>query len=94
LAAGGDLPEIGDMGSPQTQELIATFHTIERLKQTYPAQSIRQYIISGAESEADVLNVVQLAQACGVTLAGSENDPGLMRCRCLSRLNRCTRLAM
>ncbi len=78
LAAGGDLPEIGDMGSPQTQELIATFHTIERLKQTYPAQSIRQYIISGAESEADVLNVVQLAQACGVTLAGSENDPGLM----------------
>ena len=78
LAAGGALPEIADVGSPQTQELIVTFHTIQRLKQTYPAQSIQQYIISGAESEADVLNVVHLAQACGVTLAGSENDPGLM----------------
>ncbi len=63
--------------SPQTRELIDTFRIIQRLKQTYPAQSIRQYIISGAESENDVLNVVRLAKACGVSLAGSGGDLGL-----------------
>jgi len=66
--------------SPQAQELIETFRTIQRLKQVYPPQSIRQYIISGAESEEDVLNLVRLAKACGVRLAGSDDDhdPGLM----------------
>jgi|CZKJ01.1.fsa_nt_gi phosphoenolpyruvate carboxylase len=77
VAAGAALPDRGDMGSPQTRELIETFHTIQQLKQTYPAQSIRQYIISGAESEDDVLNVVRLSKACGVSLAGSDNDPSL-----------------
>jgi len=83
LTAGDRFPEGEEMGSPQTRELIETFHTIQLLKQTHPAQSIRQYIISGAESEDDVLNVVRLAKSCGVTLAGSGNDaslndPGLM----------------
>ncbi len=78
LAAGGALLDSGERGSPQTRELIDTFHTIQQLKQTYPAQSIRQYIISGAESDDDVLNVVRLAKACGINLAGSDDDPGLM----------------
>jgi phosphoenolpyruvate carboxylase len=78
LAAGEVLPVNPERGSPQTRELIETFHAVQQLKQTYPAQSIRQYIISGAESEDDVLNVVRLAKACGVTLSGSEKDPGLM----------------
>lgn len=83
LTAGDRLPEGDEIGSPQTRELIETFHTIQLLKQTYPARSIRQYIISGAESEEDVLSVVRLAKACGVTLAASGNDaslhdPGLM----------------
>jgi phosphoenolpyruvate carboxylase len=82
LAAGAALPESSDFVSPQTRELIETFRAIKQLKQTYPAQSIRQYIISGAESEDDVLNVVRLAKACGVNLAGSGadsnlSDPGL-----------------
>ncbi|MGA9306770.1 MAG: phosphoenolpyruvate carboxylase [Candidatus Sulfotelmatobacter sp.] len=75
--------------SPQAQELIETLRTIQRLKQVYPPQSIRQYIISGAESEDDVLNLVRLAKACSVRLAGSgdrdsgyhvsgNHDPGLM----------------
>ena len=70
--------------SPQTRELIETLRTIQRLKQVYPAQSIRQYIISGAESEDDVLNLVRLAKACGVRMASSgeydcgDEDPGLM----------------
>jgi len=77
LAAGVLLPESGQGVSPQTRELIETFRIIRHLKQTYPAQSIRQYIISGAESEDDVLNVVRLAKACGVSLAGSGGDPFL-----------------
>jgi phosphoenolpyruvate carboxylase len=77
LAAGAASRESGDV-SPQTQELVETFRTIQRLKQVYPPQSIRHYIISGAESEEDVLNVVRLAKACGVRLASSGGDPGLM----------------
>jgi phosphoenolpyruvate carboxylase len=83
LVAGVASPE-GSEASPQTRELIETFRTIQRLKRAYPAQSIRQYIISGTESEDDVLNVVRLAKACGVRLAGSGDDeprlddPGLM----------------
>jgi phosphoenolpyruvate carboxylase len=75
LAAGAGLPDTGEAGSAQTQELIGTFHTIRQLKKTYPPYSISQYIISGAESEDDVLNVIRLAQACGVKVAGSDNDP-------------------
>jgi len=78
LAPGAPPPEIDDPVSPQARELVETFHAIQRLKHNYPAQSIHQYIISGAESEEDVLNVVRLAKACGLNLAGSEHDPGVM----------------
>jgi phosphoenolpyruvate carboxylase len=74
VAAGAPLPESGETVSPQARELIDTFHAVQQLKQTYPVQSIRQYIISGAESEEDVLNVVRLAKTCGVRLAGSGGD--------------------
>lgn len=67
-----------DPESAQSRELRETFRTIAELKRTYPAQSIRHYIISGAESEEDVLAVVRLAKAFGVQLAGSSDDPGLM----------------
>jgi phosphoenolpyruvate carboxylase len=77
VAAAVALPETSQGASPQARELIETFRTIQQIKQTYPAQSIRQYIISGAESEEDVLNVVRLAKACGVSLAGSGGDPFL-----------------
>ena len=75
LAGEVALLENSQEASPQTRELIETLRTIQRLKQGYPAPSIRQYIISGAESEDDVLNVVRLAKACGVNLAGSRRDP-------------------
>ncbi len=67
MSGGGD-------ASPQAQELIETFRAIRQIKQTYPAESIRQYIISGAESEDDVLNVVRLAKAGGVNVGGSGGD--------------------
>src|ERR1700728_34725 len=68
----------GDARSPETRELLDTFRAIAQLKRSYPAQSIRHYIISGAESENDVLAVVHLAKAAEVQVAGSVDDPGLM----------------
>jgi len=73
--------------SPPSRELLDTFRMIAELKRTYPAQSICQYIISGAESEHDVLAVVRLARIGGVQVQGSsgelikdpsDKDPGLM----------------
>ncbi len=68
----------GEWKSEQSRELLETFRAITELKRTYPAQSIQRYIVSGAESEGDVLAVVRLAKKAGVTVAGSPNDPGLM----------------
>lgn len=68
----------GGPESPQSCELRETFRTIAELKRIYPAASIRHYIISGAETENDVLAVVHLAKAFGVQLAASGDDPGLM----------------
>ena len=64
--------------SAQNQELFDTFRTIAQLKRTHPAQSISRYIISGAETEEDVLAVVRLAKMCDVQVSGSLDDPGLM----------------
>jgi phosphoenolpyruvate carboxylase len=64
--------------SSDTRELLETFRTIAELKRIYPPQAIRNYIISGTESEEDVLAVVRLAKHCGVQVAGSGDDPGLM----------------
>jgi phosphoenolpyruvate carboxylase len=67
-----------EANSADSRELLETFHTIAKLKRHYPPHSIRHYIISGAESEDDVLAVVRLAKLGGVTVAGSKTDPGLM----------------
>jgi phosphoenolpyruvate carboxylase len=64
--------------SPQSIDVLDTFRRVAQLKKTYPAQAIRHYIISGAESKEDVLAVLRLAEISGVSLAASENDPGLM----------------
>jgi phosphoenolpyruvate carboxylase len=68
----------GDAKSADTRELLDTFRAIAQLKRTYPAHSIRNYIISGAESESDVLAVVRLAKVAEVQVGGSGDDPGLM----------------
>jgi phosphoenolpyruvate carboxylase len=64
--------------SATSRELLETFRTIADLKRVYPPGAISRYIISGVETEADVLNVVRLARASELRIAGSENDPGLM----------------
>jgi phosphoenolpyruvate carboxylase len=68
----------GEPKSAEGRELLETFRMIAALKRSHPAQSIRNYIISGAESEHDVLAVVRLAKAGGVQIAGSAGDPGLI----------------
>jgi phosphoenolpyruvate carboxylase len=87
------LKELGSSPRPNVEsaaaiELLETFRTIAQVKRTYPPQSIRNYIISGAESENDILAVLRLAKLAGVQVAGSasdghssdghSNDPGLM----------------
>jgi len=64
--------------SEVARELLETLRTVADLKRRYPSQSIRNYIISGAETEDDVLSVVRLAKAAGVQIAASADDPGLM----------------
>ncbi len=66
----------------QSADVIDTFRVVAELKKTAP-EAIRQYVISGAGSAADVLNVIWLARLGGVTVeasgvAGKDWDPGLM----------------
>jgi phosphoenolpyruvate carboxylase len=68
----------GEPVSRGSRELLDTLRTIAQLKRTYPAQAIRSYIISGAESERDVRDIIRLAKAAGIQVAGSTADPGLM----------------
>jgi len=64
--------------SAESKELLDTFRAIAKVKRSYPAHSIRHYIISGAETEKDVLAVIRLAKIAGVQVAGTADDPGLM----------------
>ncbi|RXH57724.1 phosphoenolpyruvate carboxylase [Granulicella sibirica] len=64
--------------SPQTQEVLDTFRAIAQLKTEYEAETIRTYVISGATSAEDVLQVVWLGRLGGVRIEAVEGDPGLM----------------
>ncbi len=70
----GGLP--GPM-SAQTAEVIATVRAVAELKQEFPPEAIRQYVISGASSAEDSLQVIRLARLGGVVVEGREGDPGL-----------------
>ena len=69
--------------TPQTAEVLDTFRAIAELKKIYAPEAIRQYVISGATSAEDVLNVLRLARLGGVKVEASEPsgetsaDPGL-----------------
>jgi phosphoenolpyruvate carboxylase len=67
--------------TPQTSEVVETFRTIAALKRTYAPEAIRQYVISGATSVEDVLNVLRLARIGGVKVEADcdaeAKDPGL-----------------
>ena len=69
--------------TPQTAEVLDTFRAIAHLKQTNPPEALPRYVISGATSVQDILNVVRLARIGGVHVEGSlsrktgNEDPGL-----------------
>src|SRR5581483_4008764 len=71
--------EHGESGvQPSTRELLELLRTAGELKRQYPAETIRAYVISGARSQEDVLNLARLARVAGVELRGQNGDPGLM----------------
>jgi phosphoenolpyruvate carboxylase len=64
--------------TPQSADVIDTFRAIAELKASSTPEAIRHYVISGASSAEDVLNVVWLARLGGVRVEGEGADPGLM----------------
>ncbi len=64
--------------SAPSADVIDTFRAIAELKASSTPEAIRHYVISGASSAEDVLNVIWLARLGGVRVEGREGDPGLM----------------
>src|SRR6202522_1015871 len=64
--------------TPASADVIETFRTIAELKASCAPEAIRHYVISGAASSEDVMNVIWLARLGGVRVEGSGADPGLM----------------
>jgi phosphoenolpyruvate carboxylase len=71
--------------TPQTTEVLSTFRAIAALKRAFVPESLPRYVISGATSAEDVLNVIRLARLGGVRVEGcggpagcpDDSDPGL-----------------
>ena len=61
----------------QSSETLGLFATLARLKQEFPPESLPRYVISGATSAEDVLNVIRLARVGGVHVEATKDDPGL-----------------
>lgn len=67
----------------QTSEVFATFRAIAELKREFAPESLRLYVISGAASAGDCLDVITLARLGGVVVEAREAteeraaDPGL-----------------
>jgi phosphoenolpyruvate carboxylase len=64
--------------SSASADVIDTFRAIAELKASSTPEAIRHFVISGAASTEDVLNVLWLARLGGVRVEGSGADPGLM----------------
>jgi phosphoenolpyruvate carboxylase len=68
--------------TPETTEVLATFRAIAELKREYVPEALPRYVISGAASAEDVLQVLRLARLGGVRVEGANSsgedyDPGL-----------------
>ena len=65
--------------SEETANLLDSLRMVSDLKREYPPEAIRSYVISGAESAADVTTLIALAELNGVQVASTnESDPGVM----------------
>jgi phosphoenolpyruvate carboxylase len=80
-SAGNDGLTLPPALTPQTIEVLDTFRAIAELKRAFVPEALPRYVISGATSAEDVLNVVWLARVGGVQVEGSadgdDRDPGL-----------------
>jgi len=70
-----DGPALPPALTPQTTEVLDTFRAIAQLKRDYVPESLPRYIVSGATSAEDCLNVIRLARLGGVRVEGSVGDP-------------------
>ncbi len=59
--------------SPETADVLATFRAIAQIQQDEPAETIRQYVISGATGVEDVWRVLHLARTHEVSCIAGEN---------------------
>lgn len=64
--------------SSASADVLETMRTITREKLSRGGDVIRNYIISGVESEEDILAVIRLAALASVKVAASDGDVGLM----------------
>ena len=78
MAAEGEQAVLPSPPSTETTELMETLRTVADLKGEYPPAAIRSYVISGAAGVQDVLSLVWLMELCGVRVAASGDDPGVM----------------
>src|SRR3989442_100872 len=68
-----------DSPSNETASLLDSLRMVSELKQTFPPQAIRSYVISGARTAGDILSLLWLAGLSGVGVAASDDaDPALM----------------
>jgi phosphoenolpyruvate carboxylase len=74
----GQSQEVSKNLSAATLELLDTFRAVARYKAAGEAQAVRNYVISGTESEEDVFAVLKIARLAGLNVAASGADPGLM----------------
>ena len=65
--------------SKETVKLFDSLRMVSAVKRDYPAEAVRSYVISGAQSAADVTALVSLAELSGVQVAATNgSDPGVM----------------
>src|SRR6185369_11616526 len=65
--------------SEETVKLLDSLRMVSAVKRDYPADAIRSYVISGAQSASDVTALVSLAELSGVQVAAANgSDPGVM----------------
>lgn len=76
----GQKLNLPDPPSAETQNLLESLRGLKELKQSFPAESIRSYVISGAKSAADISTLVWLLELSGVHVAATADgrDPGVM----------------
>jgi phosphoenolpyruvate carboxylase len=85
LATGAQIGQEGNTTlpnapAPETDTLLRAMRGIADVKEVFPPQAVRTYIISGTTGVEDILSLVWLLQSQGVCVGASEDgsDPGVM----------------